>query len=101
MFPELQEDSEFLQAQSLLPMTSGMLSNRAHPTIKAQVDIRNAGRFVHNGDFVRPFTNEFNTLYRRSLLAFAESIVSGGNMTPAQALAHMEAAFDNARALGR
>jgi maltose-binding protein MalE len=84
-----------------LPLTSGVISDKAHPVVKAQVEIRKAGNFVHNGDFTLPFTTEFNTLYRRNLMNFVESIVSGGSMTPAQCLANMQAAFDNARATGR
>jgi ABC-type glycerol-3-phosphate transport system substrate-binding protein len=84
-----------------LPLTSGKVSDKAHAVVKAQVELKQAGNIVHNGDFTLPFNTEFNTLYRRNLLSYAESIVSGGTMTPAQCLANMQAAFDNARATGR
>jgi raffinose/stachyose/melibiose transport system substrate-binding protein len=84
-----------------LPLTSGRISDKAHQTVKDLANIKKAGNIVHNGDFIAPFNAEFNTLYRRNLLSYAESIVSGGSMTPAQCLANMQTAFDTARSTGK
>jgi raffinose/stachyose/melibiose transport system substrate-binding protein len=95
------DGSDAWSEATALPLTSGKVSDRAHPTVKYQAELKRKGQIVHNGDFTVPFNAEFNTLYRRNLLNYAESMVNGTNMTPAQCLANMQAALDNARATSR
>jgi hypothetical protein len=92
------DGADFWSDAVALPLTSGKVSDNAHPVIKKVAEYRKQGRFVHNGDFTLPFNTEFNTRYRQTLLTLAESIVNGGTLTPEQCLENMQRVFDNARA---
>jgi len=87
--------------ETMMPLVSGQVSDKLLPVVRSIAAIKGSGNIAHYGDFTKPFNAEFTTAWRRGLTAFAESCVTGGNMTPAQAQANVQALFDNIIATSR
>jgi ABC-type glycerol-3-phosphate transport system substrate-binding protein len=92
------EGGMYWSEKSAMPLTSGALSDKLHPAVKALAEIKKSGNFIHLGDFDVPLNNEFNTVWRRALMAMAESQLTNGGMTAAQVIANAQKGFDDARA---
>ena len=81
--------------RTMMPLVTGEVSDKLLPVVKTIASIKNSGNIAHVGDFTAPFNTEFLTAWRRACQMFAESLVTNGTMTPEQAIANMQAMFDN------
>lgn len=80
---------------TLLPLTTGKTSDKLLPLVKTLSSIKASGKIAHYGDFTKPFNTEFTTAWRKGLNEFAESCMTGGTMTPQQALEKLQKYFDD------
>ena len=62
-------------------------------------EIKKSGDIAHYGNFTKPLTSAYTTALRTELTSFVESCITGGGMTVEQALANLDAAFADVRAL--
>ena len=81
--------------KSLLPLTTGMVTDELLPLVKTLASIKDSGNIAHYGDFTAPYNSEFTTAWRRALNEFAESVMTDGKMTPEQCLDNMQDYFDD------
>lgn len=56
---------------------------------------KGTGKIAHIGDFSAQFATEFTSAWRKGLTTYAESVISGGGMTPDKAIANMQGLFDD------
>lgn len=80
---------------TLLPLNTGKTSDKLLPLVKTLAEIKASGKIAHYGDFTKPFNTEFTTAWRKGLNEFAESNMTGGTMTPQQALEKLQKYFDD------
>ena len=78
--------------------TTGKVSDDVVPVVKSVAAIKASGAVSGYGAFTKPFNAEYTQAWRRGLTAFAESVITGGRMTPEQCLANLQSLFDNIRA---
>jgi len=80
---------------TLLPLTTGKTTDKLIPLVRTLAEIKASGNIAHYGDFTKPFNSEFTTAWRKGLNEFAESSMTDGKMTPEEALANIQAYFDD------
>jgi raffinose/stachyose/melibiose transport system substrate-binding protein len=81
---------------AMMPLASGKVSGTLPKAVQTIASLKQ-GKMVHYGDFKVSFNTQYNTAWRRQLTRFAESIMTGGTMTPEQCIANIQEAFDNIR----
>lgn len=79
-----------------MPLVTGATSDAMLPLVVTIAEIKASGNSVGYGDFTSPFNSEFTTAWRKGLNEFAESCVTGGDMTPEECAANIQEYFDNA-----
>lgn len=84
---------------SQMPLNTGVVSDNLLPMVKTLAEIKGSGNIAHYGDFTKPFSSAFTTAWRTELTAFAESVLTGGDMTVEQCLENLQVAFDEVIAL--
>ena len=84
---------------SQMPLLTGVTSDNLLPIVKTLAEIKGTGNISHYGDFTKPFASAFTTAWRTELTAYAESVLTGGNMSIDQCLENLQKAFDEVIAL--
>ncbi len=81
------------------PLVTGVVSDKLMPMVRTMAEVKSSGNIAHYGDFTKPLSAAFTTAWRTELTAYAESVLTGGTMTPDQCLENLQKAFDEAIAL--
>ena len=84
---------------SQMPLNTGVVSDKLLPMVRTLAEIKKSGDIAHYGNFTKPLTSAYTTALRTELTSFVESCITGGGMTVEQALANLDAAFADVRAL--
>lgn len=84
---------------SQMPLNTGVVSDNLLPMVKTLAEMKGSGNIAHYGDFTMPLSSAFTTAWRTELTAFAESVLTGGDMTVEQCLENLQTAFDEVIAL--
>ncbi|MEA5015181.1 MAG: extracellular solute-binding protein [Candidatus Limiplasma sp.] len=79
---------------SQMPLLTGVTSDKLLPMVSTLAEMKASGNIAHYGDFTKPFSSAFTTAWRTELTAFAESVLTGGDMTVEQCLENLQKAFD-------
>lgn len=77
------------------PLTSGGTSPSLSPVTQAIAEAKKSGDYVGYGEFTTAYTSEFTSAWRKGLTEWAENVIKGGRLTPAQGLANIQKRFDN------
>ncbi|MBQ4434877.1 MAG: extracellular solute-binding protein [Clostridia bacterium] len=84
---------------SQMPLNTGVVSDKLLPMVRTLAEIKKSGDIAHYGNFTKPFTSAYTTALRTELTSYVESCITGGGMTVEQALANLDNAFADVRAL--
>ncbi|MDD3335950.1 MAG: extracellular solute-binding protein [Eubacteriales bacterium] len=79
---------------SQMPLLSGLTSDKLLPMVQTLAEMKSSGNIAHYGDFTKPLSSDFTPAWRAELNAYAESTLTGGNMTINQCIQNLQTAFD-------
>lgn len=79
---------------SQMPLNTGVVSDKLDPLVRTLAELKASGNIAHYGDFTMPLSTAFTTAWRAELTRFAESVLTGGDMTVEQCIENLQAAFD-------
>lgn len=79
---------------SQMPLNTGIVSDKLSALVKTLAELKGSGNIAHYGDFTMPFSSAFTTAWRTELTSYAESVLTGGDMTVEQCIENLQTAFD-------
>ena len=80
---------------TMMPLITGVSSDNMLPVVKTIADIKASGNYVSQGAFTKPMDTEFTNAWRKALISYAESVVTGNPMTHEECIANIQALFDD------
>lgn len=80
---------------TFMPLITGESSDKLLPVVQTIADIKRSGNYVSQGAFTKPLDTEFTNAWRKGLISYAESVVTGNPMTHEECIENIQEMFDN------
>ena len=88
------EGAEAWSATAGAPLLSATTTEGLMGAVKTLAELKAEGKTIPMGAFTTSWTSQFTTIYRKHLVAYAESYAKGEPITADQCLENMQAEFD-------
>lgn len=80
---------------TLMPLITGESSDKLLPVVQTIAEVKKSGNYVSQGAFTKPMNTEFTNAWRKALISYAESVVTGKPMTHEECIANIQSMFDD------
>lgn len=80
---------------TLMPLITGVSSDKLLPVVRTIAEVKKSGNYVSQGAFTKPLNTEFTNAWRKALISYAESVVTGKPMTHEECIANIQSMFDD------
>ena len=78
-----------------MPLITGESSDKLLPVVQTIAEVKKSGNYVSQGAFTKPMNTEFTNAWRKALISYAESVVTGKPMTHVECIANIQSMFDD------